>query len=115
MSSAKVTIDHDEIRSWVEERGGFPAHVKRGSGKDDLGILRIDFPGFSGEDSLERVEWEQWFEAFEENGLAFLHQDATADGSESRFSKLVSRDSEQVVELAQQQKKSASKSQSKSS
>jgi len=105
MSSAKVTIDHDEIRTWVEERGGHPAHVKRGSSKDDLGILRIDFPGFSGEDTLERVKWEQWFEAFEENELAFLHQDETADGSESRFSKLVSRNSEEVVDLAQKQEK----------
>jgi hypothetical protein len=110
MSSAKVTIDHDEIRSWVEERGGHPAHVKRGSEKGDLGILRIDFPGYSGEDTLERVEWDQWFEAFDNDGLAFLHQDETADGSESRFSKLVSRDSEQVIELAQKQEKSAGSS-----
>jgi len=110
MSSAKVTIDHDEIRSWVEERGGYPAHVKRGSSKDDLGILRIDFPGFSGEDSLERVEWDQWFDAFEENGLAFLHQDETSDGKESRFSKLVSRESEEVIELAQKQQKESKKS-----
>jgi hypothetical protein len=97
MSSAKVTIDHEEIRQWVEERGGHPAHVKRGSSKDDLGILRIDFPGYSGEDSLERVEWDQWFEAFDENGLAFLHQDETAEGKESRFNKLVSRDSESIA------------------
>jgi len=100
MSAAKVTIDHDEIQAWVEERGGFPAHVKRGSDEDDLGILRIDFPGFSGEDSLERVEWDQWFDAFDENGLAFLHQDETAEGDESRFNKLISRDSEQAMELA---------------
>jgi hypothetical protein len=108
MSSAKVTIDHAEIQSWVEERGGYPAHVKRGSSADDLGVLRIDFPGYSGEDSLERVDWERWFEGFEENGLAFLHQDQTEDGKESRFSKLVSRDSEQVIELAQKQAKAQS-------
>ena len=101
MSAAKVTIDHDEIRAWVEERGGFPAHVKRGSNKDDLGILRVDFPGFSGEDSLERVEWDQWFEGFEENELAFLHQDETEGGQESRFNKLISRNSEQAMEIAQ--------------
>ncbi len=92
MSSAKATIDHDEIRRWVERRGGHPARVKREDGQGDLGILRVDFPGFSGEDSLEHVSWEQWFEAFDENGLAFLHQDKTADGHESRFNKLVSRD-----------------------
>jgi hypothetical protein len=91
VSSAKVTTDHQEIREWVEARGGYPAHVKRTGSGDDLGILRIDFPGFSGEDSLERIEWDQWFQTFEESGLAFLHQDETAGGEESRFNKLVSR------------------------
>jgi hypothetical protein len=113
MSAAKVTIDHDEIRTWVEERGGFPAHVKRGSSARDLGILRIDFPGFSGEDSLEHVDWDAWFEAFDDNKLAFLHQDETEGGEQSRFSKLISRDSEQAMELGKKsagQKKSHSRS-----
>jgi hypothetical protein len=92
MASGKVTTDHDEIRQWVEARGGFPAHVKRtGSARGDLGVLRIDFPGYSGEDSLERIDWDSWFRAFEDNGLAFIHQDETSDGQESRFNKLVSR------------------------
>jgi hypothetical protein len=91
MSTSNVTKNHAEIKRWVEERGGFPAAVKRTESKNDLGILRIDFPGFSGEDSLERVEWDDWFEAFDEKQLAFLHQDKTADGAVSRFNKLVSR------------------------
>jgi hypothetical protein len=91
MASSKVTTDHDEIQRWVEERGGFPAHVRDSGGRNDLGVLRIDFPGFSGEDTLERVDWERWFAAFEQNNLAFLHQDETAQGKESRFNKLVSR------------------------
>lgn len=91
MASSKVTTNHDEIRSWVEERGGFPAAVKRTESKDDLGVLRIDFPGYSGEDSLARVDWDDWFDAFEDNELAFLYQEETASGEESRFNKLVSR------------------------
>jgi hypothetical protein len=100
MSAAKATIDHEEIQSWVEERGGYPAHVKRGSSKNDLGILRIDFPGYSGEDSLERVDWERWFEAFDANELAFLHQDHTEDAKVSRFNKLISRNSEEAMRHA---------------
>jgi hypothetical protein len=92
MSTSNVTTNHTEIKRWVEERGGFPAAVKRTESKNDLGILRIDFPGFSGEDSLERVDWDSWFEKFDENELAFVHQDKTADGKVSRFNKLVSRD-----------------------
>ena len=93
MAAATITTDHEEIRKWVEERGGFPAHVKRTGSEEDVGIIRIDFPGYSGEDSLERIDWDTWFEAFDENELAFLHQDETEDGQVSHFNKLVSRDS----------------------
>jgi len=57
MSEAKTTTDHREIQKWVEARGGIPAHVKRtGRGRGDLGVLRIDYPGFSGEESLLVME-----------------------------------------------------------
>jgi len=85
-SESKVTTDHDEIRRWVEERGGHPAEVK------GTELLRIDYPGFSGEDRLEEISWEEFFDAFEENNLAFLYQEKTKDGGKSRFSKLVNRD-----------------------
>lgn len=85
--SARRTTDHNEIRQWVESHGGNPAAVKRTGGGDDPGILRIDFPGFSGEGSLEPITWETFFEYFETNGLAFLYQDV----ENSRFSKLVRR------------------------
>ena len=58
----------------------------------DPGILRIDYPGFSGEESLEPIEWDQWFDAFENNGLAFIYQEETEDGGTSRFSKRVARE-----------------------
>lgn len=86
MSSAKATVDHDAIRSWVEQHGGCPAHVKGTGGKQDPGILRIDFTGFSGQQSLEKISWDEFFESFDANELAFLYED---DG---RFNKLVRRD-----------------------
>lgn len=87
-SSSNTTTDHDEIRNWVEARGGFPAHVRQtGRKRGDLGVLRIDYPGYSGKDTLERIDWEDWFEAFDRNKLAFLYQDKR----NSRFSKLVNR------------------------
>jgi hypothetical protein len=88
MASAKATVDRDEIRKWVEERGGFPAHVKRTGRSKDPGVLRIDYPGYSGQGTLERMSWDEWFEWFDRDKLAFLYQDE----SDSRFSKLVSRD-----------------------
>ena len=87
MSEARRTIDHETIRSWVERHGGHPARVRRTGQGDDPGILRIDFPGFSGEDTLEEISWDEFFAAFEDNGLAFLFQEE----GESRFNKLVAR------------------------
>lgn len=87
---SRTTTDHEEIRNWVEERGGKPATVK-GTG-NDVGVLRIDFPGYSGEDSLEEISWDEFFEKFEENDLAFLYQDETSSGKQSRFNKLVTRE-----------------------
>jgi competence ComEA-like helix-hairpin-helix protein len=91
MASANRTTDHQAIQDWVEARGGKPAHVKRSGSADDPGILRIDFPGYSGEGSLEAIDWDSWFDDFERNRLAFLYQEKTADGQQSRFSKLVRR------------------------
>ena len=93
-AESKTTTNHDEIKQWVEERGGRPAVVKGTEKGDSPGVLRIDYPGFTGEDTLEPITWEEFFEAFDENNLAFLYQEETKDGKESRFSKLISRDSE---------------------
>ena len=86
-AESKVTTDHDEIRQWVEERDGEPARVK------GTNLLRINYPGFSGEDTLETIEWDELFKIFDENKLAFLYQEETKAGGESRFSKFVDRDS----------------------
>jgi hypothetical protein len=92
-TTSHTTTDHQEIQRWVDERGGHPARVKGTESKNSAGLLRIDYPGFSGEDSLEEISWEEFFDAFEKNGLAFLYQDKTADGKTSRFSKLIDRSS----------------------
>ena len=87
----KVTTDHDEIRKWAEPRGARPATVKGTADGDEAGVLRLDFPGYSGEDRLEPISWDEWFKKFDEKNLAFLYQDETREGAESRFFKLVSR------------------------
>jgi hypothetical protein len=86
------TTDHEFIRRWTEERGGHPAHVL-GTGREggDAGLLRIDFPGFSGEGKLEEISWEQFFDKFDDAELEFVYQEKTAEGELSRFNKLVHR------------------------
>jgi hypothetical protein len=90
-SKSHTTTDHGEIRRWVEEHGGKPALV-RGTEAGDGGVLRIDFPGGAGEESLEHVSWDEWFRIFDERGLAFLYQEEKADGDDSTFFELVRRD-----------------------
>jgi hypothetical protein len=92
--TSQTTTHHDEIRRWAEERKAKPACVRGTGGKNDVGLLRLDFPGYTGEDKLEHITWEEWFEKFDERGLALVYQEETASGERSNFNKLVSRESE---------------------
>jgi hypothetical protein len=91
-AATRVLTDHDEIRQWAEARNAKPAAVAQTGGGEDPGIIRLDFPGYSGEGSLEPIEWDEWFEKFDESNLALIVQDTTADGQRSNFNKLVHRD-----------------------
>ena len=86
MAAAVKTTDHEEIRRWAEERGGVPT-VAGG------GVLRIDFvegrESGGREESLEEVDWEEWFRIFDESNVQFLH----SPEKDSKFFKLV-RDGE---------------------
>src|SRR5579884_3995017 len=95
--SSKTTTDHDVIRKWAEERGGKPATVER---------------TYSGKGSLVEISWDEWFQKFDEKHLAFLYQDETSGGEQSRFFKLVSRETAESKEHGSSHKsehKSASK------
>jgi hypothetical protein len=92
-NSSRVLTDHDEIRSWAEERDARPSAVQRTHTDDSVGIIRLDFPGYSGENSLEEIEWDEWFDKFDDNNLALVVQDETAGGERSNFNKIVNRDS----------------------
>lgn len=87
MSEARATTDHDEIRDWIEERSGRPARV---AASGDGGILRVDFG--EADEKLEEIGWDEFFVIFEDNDLAFLHQDETSGGKTSRFNKFIARD-----------------------
>jgi hypothetical protein len=93
MPSATPVTDHDTIRTWAEERGARPARVKGTGGKNDTGLLRLDFPGYSGGDSLQETSWDEWFNEFDRSELALLIYPDNAPKDKRNFNKLVSRDS----------------------
>lgn len=89
MNESQITTDHEKIKQWIMDRGGRPTHVKGTGTGDDPGILRIDFPE---DENLEEISWDDFFEKFDDNNLAFLYQDTTVDGKMSRFSKFIHRE-----------------------
>ena len=93
-TEARITTDHDQIRQWVEARGGKPAAVKATHRGDDPGIIRLIFPDApnANDDSLEEISWEEFFEKFDDANLALVYQDNTAGGEKSFFNKLIGRE-----------------------
>jgi hypothetical protein len=88
----RTLTDHDEIRKWADARDAEPTCVKGTESDDGTCLLRLDFPGYTGEDSLQPISWEQWFQVFDKRKLALIVEDRTADGKPSNFNKLVSRE-----------------------
>ncbi len=89
--TSKTTTDHETIRHWAEQRGAVPSTVEGTERKGEAaGILRFDFKPKDAD--LEPVDWDAFFDKFEESRLAFLYQDKTASGEISRFHKFVHRD-----------------------
>jgi len=89
---SRVLTDHDEIRNWAEERDAQPSCVRGTGSEDDVGMIRLDFPGYSGETSLESIEWDEWFQKFDDNNLALLVEEQTAQGEQSNFNKIIGRE-----------------------
>ena len=97
-TTSKVTTDHDEIRHWAEARGAKPAAVRRTESDDDPGIIRLEFPDYSGGDSLEEISWDEWFRKFDGNGLALLYQEHIANGDDSNFNQIIRRETAEEAE-----------------
>ena len=104
-------VDHDEILRWAEERGAVPVHVRGTGDSEDVGILRLHFPEYSGdEESLEPISWDDWFRELDQRNLALIVEDTTADGKRSNFNKLVSRETaEQVMKRASRSERGSSR------
>ncbi len=90
--SSKITTDHAVIKKWAQDRGAKPASVK-GTGGNDIGVLRLMFPGYVAgrTQSLKEITWDEFFRKFDENNLAFIYQDETSQGVKSNFNKFIKR------------------------
>jgi hypothetical protein len=91
-----TTTDHETIRTWVERRGSMPARVNESAGNDP-GSLAI-MPKGKEDDSLLSIPWEEFFETFESERLAFAYQTEKADPNTKWFCQFVARDAERTDE-----------------
>ena len=76
-------IKHEEVKDWAKKSGARPAVVNADGA--DTSILRFDFD--SDADNLHEVNWEHFFELFEQNKLALVVSE-----DDKKFNKFVSRE-----------------------
>jgi len=86
-----VTTDHEVIRRWAQARKAVPSTVPGTEHDGHLGVLRFDFPGYTG-DRLTEVSWDDWFEAFDKRRLNFIYQERQMSGKRSNFFQLENPD-----------------------
>lgn len=100
MTQSSVTRDHEEIRRWADARGAVPSEVAGTQSENEPGILRFQFPDFTGEKdrNLREISWDLFFDKFDESGLELVFQEKTAAGEVSNFNKLVHAEGNSRVE-----------------
>jgi hypothetical protein len=85
----KLTRDHREIQHWVQERDGRPGVVRTSEDPNAPVTLEVDFPGHSGEQTVQSITWEEFFDHFDREQLLFAYKDDTTSGEVSFFCKIV--------------------------
>jgi hypothetical protein len=85
MADCRITNNHAVIRSWAEERSAIPCVVAQ------TDIIRLNFNPGKPHPTLVEITWDEFFRLFEERGLSFLYQHATATGKFSNFNKFIKR------------------------
>lgn len=83
----QATRDHEIIRKWAEARGAQPASTARAEDRG-LGVLRLDLPGAHEGRQIKRIDWNDWFRAFDERSLCFVYEEQKLDGKRSDFFRL---------------------------
>lgn len=97
LNDIRTTTDPALIRNWVERRFAHGAVVvsKRDDAPDDVevevGSLRIIFPGYAGFSKTEPLTWDNFFEKFEAQALAFRYRDQEANGEISYDHEFIAR------------------------
>jgi hypothetical protein len=87
--------DRDAIRLWAEARGGNPVLLEMPDGTGTRTVLQLTFgqdslnaEGNEGPDRVDGyrlVDWTEWLDALEANGLALAVSDDPSGGNEAEY------------------------------
>lgn len=89
MADMHTTQDRETIIAWAERRNAHAARVvgvhadAPDHAEAQVGALRLGFPGYASTEKLEPMSWDDWFAAFDAQGLTFGYRETTADGTPS--------------------------------
>jgi len=72
----QTLIDHDSIKRWAREHGAKPALVKGTTRPSDSSALQLAMEGTTQDGRLEPIDWDDWFQRFDESGLALMVDDS---------------------------------------
>lgn len=89
MLETKTTTDYDEIKAWARRRDAKPAAIMEEN--DIVGSLQFIMPDVKTMERVGEISWDEWFEKFEREELAFLYLDASATGDPSNYHQFVKR------------------------
>ena len=67
----RETVDHDEIRQWIQRHRGAPARIRDTASARSAEVLLVDFLGARSGHYFEHVSWAEWFAWFDEHCLCF--------------------------------------------
>lgn len=67
----RSTTDHGEIRTWIEAQGGRPALIPP-LGPHEVPVPAAIFPSGPSGSGAVPATWQEWFDAFDRGGLAFV-------------------------------------------
>ncbi len=85
----RITVNHEAVRSWIEEHNGHPVVVRGTDGDIAEGTLSLVFDDAS---RYEEIAWEEFFDRFDADNLAFCYKDGVQRGQEAEAYKLIDRD-----------------------
>lgn len=88
--NVRRTTDPTLLRSVIEDRGGYPAHVPETEGEGDQGLLRVGF--HDRDEDLKEISWDEFQEEIQEKDLVGIYTEDGTDVDEDRPVVLRSRD-----------------------